>query len=248
MPVISEVSEAAWNALAGTKVFFGHQSVGGNILDGVRAVLAEHPRIGLRIVESGDPASLAGGALVHAFIGTNGVPQSKLEAFDSILAGGLGPAGGIAMYKYCFLDITAATDVGAMFRAYRDNIARLHAAHPELRFIHITSPLTVNGNPLKNLIKRVLGKPTAADFNVRRNEYNRLLRSEYESREPIFDLARIESTRADGTREYFLRAKDSVFTLAPEFTDDGAHLNARGRQVAAEQFLILLATLAGTAR
>ena len=247
MPSISEVSDSQWSALAGTKVFFGHQSVGWNILEGIDTVLKANPRLGLRIVKSEDPAGVEGGALVHAFIGTNGEPLTKLEAFDSILARGLGPAGGIAMYKYCFLDITAATDVEAMFQAYRDNIARLRASHPDVRFVHLTAPVTVNGNPVRNLLKRLLGKPTAADFNARRNRYNQLLRAEYEAREPVFDLARFESTHADGTREFFLRGQDTVFTLAPELTDRRSPSERERPRSRGRWFLVFLATLAGHA-
>jgi hypothetical protein len=246
MPMINEVPDSAWRALAATKIFFGHQSVGANILDGIRTLQAQYPRIDLRIIQSPDPASVDGAALVQAFIGVNGAPASKRDAFDAALAHGLGSAGGIAMYKYCFLDITDTTDPGALFRAYRDELARLRTGHPEIRFIHLTSPLTVNGNPVKNMLKRALGKPTAAEFNARRNEYNRLLRGEYEGTEPVFDLARLESTRADGSRQFFMRGPDSVFTLAPELTDDGAHLNAQGRLVVAGQFLAFLAGVASS--
>lgn len=248
MPSLSEVSDSQWAILAGTKIFFGHQSVGFNILEGIKTVLAANPKIGLKIVESKDPASIEGGALVHAFIGENGHPETKQAVFDSVVAKGIGADGGIAMYKYCFLDITAATDVNGVFQAYRENMTRLKAAHPEIRFVHITSPLTVNGSGIRNLIKQVLGKPTAADFNARRNQYNQLLRAAYGSTEPLFDLAAFESTHGDGTREFFTRGQDTVYTLAPELTDDGAHLNANGREAAAIRFLIFLATTASTTR
>lgn len=244
MSALSQVSDAQWKALAGTRIFFGHQSVGWNILEGVQALLARQPSIGLRIVQSSDPARVDGGALVHAFIGANGQPETKLAAFDSVLAGGLGPGGGIAMYKYCFLDITAATDVDALFQAYRDNMARLHQQHPDIRFVHLTAPLTVNGNPVRNLLKRALGKPTAADFNAHRNRYNALLRAEYAGKAPLFDLAAFESTHADGSREFFTRGSDTVYTLAPELTDDGAHLNANGREVLGTRLLVFLARVA----
>jgi hypothetical protein len=248
MPSLSEVSDSQWAVLAGTKVFFGHQSVGFNILEGIKTVLAAHPKIGLKIVESEHPETVEGGALVHAFIGVNGMPGTKLAAFDAVMLKGIGPKGGIAMYKYCFLDITAATDVQSVFQTYRNNMTKLHAAHPDIKFVHLTTPLTVNGSGWRNRLKRMLGKPTAADFNARRNEYNTLLRAEYQSKEPLFDLAAFESTHADGSREFFARGQDTVYTLAPELTDDGAHLNANGREAAAIRFLVFLATTASPSR
>jgi hypothetical protein len=248
MPSLSEVSDSQWAVLAGTRIFFGHQSVGANILDGVKTVLAANPGIGLRVVQSDHPEAVEGGGLVHAFIGVNGLPATKLAAFDAVMMKGIGPKGGLAMYKYCFLDITASTDVPSLFQTYRNNMRKLHETHPDIRFVHITAPLTVNGDGFRNLVKRMLGKPTAADFNLKRNQYNQLLRAEYQSKEPLFDLAAFESTHGDGTREFFTRGQDTVYTLAPELTDDGAHLNANGREAAAVRFLIFLATTASPSR
>lgn len=51
----------------------------------------------------------------------------------------------------------------------------------------------------KALVKRLLGRaPYGTVENVRREEYSRLLRQAYAGREPVFDLARVESTAPDG--------------------------------------------------
>jgi lysophospholipase L1-like esterase len=83
-----------------------------------------------------------------------------------------------------------------------------------------------------------------AVLNAKRNEFNALLGQEFGAIDPIFDLAQIESTRPDGSRAYFQRSTESVFTLAPEWTYDGGHLNAAGRRVVAERFLAFLAHVA----
>ena len=57
-PVLSDVTPTQWERLAGRKIFFGHQSVGNNILDGMRGLMAENPQIRLRLVESRYPAGL----------------------------------------------------------------------------------------------------------------------------------------------------------------------------------------------
>jgi hypothetical protein len=76
---------------------------------------------------------------------------------------------------------------------------------------------------------------------VRRDEYNRLLRATYAGREPVFDLARVESTAPDGTRVTVTWNGITAPALSPAYTDDGGHLNARGRLAAAREFLTVLA-------
>jgi hypothetical protein len=244
LPALTTVSDSQWAALARTKIYFGHQSVGRNILAGVQEILEQNPQISLRIVESADPTGVVGPALVHTYLGNNGHPQVKAAEFESRLSHGLGGEGGIVMYKYCFVDFDNGTDVLAVFDTYRQGIERIRAGHPEIRVVHITVPLATNGNAFKELVRRTLGRPTYGEINAKRNRYNQLLKESYEGRDPIFDLSRIESTHADGSREFFLSRGDTVYKLAPEWTDDGGHLNGEGRKVVGQQFLIFLATVA----
>lgn len=225
------------------KIFFGHKSVGDNLLDGIRDVMASDPRLTLKLVKSESPESIVGPALVEAHIGENGKPASKNEAFLRILNQGMGMQGGIALYKYCYVDFGANTDASQVFADYQKGIAAIHQAHPALKIVHVTAPLTTVEPAPKAMIKGFLGRPTLRDENVKRNQFNRLLEQTYAGKEPIFDLAKIESTHSDGSREYFTRGGQDIYTLAPEFTSDGGHLNQAGRLVAAEQLLRTLADL-----
>ncbi len=91
-------------------------------------------------------------------------------------------------------------------------------------------------------MKRLFGRsPYGTVENVRRDEYNRLLRATYAGREPIFDLARIESTAPDGRLVTVTWDGITVPAMAPEYTVDGGHLNALGRQRAAREFIAVLA-------
>ena len=49
---ISDVPKTYWAKLAETKIFFGHQSVGYNIIEGIRGIAAEYDYIKLNIVET----------------------------------------------------------------------------------------------------------------------------------------------------------------------------------------------------
>ena len=62
-------------------------------------------------------------------------------------------------------------------------------------------------------------------------------------KEPVYDLARMESTFADGKRSSFTKDGKTYHSLVPDYTRDGGHLNETGREIAAEQLLILMAGL-----
>lgn len=225
------------------KVFFGHMSVGGNIIEGIKDLMTEEPRLKLNIVHSAEPQSIPGPAFVEFEVGENGNPQSKNAAFAAILERGMGNQGGIAMFKYCYVDIDSSTNVRQMFDSYRTGITALQQKYPRIQFVHITVPLTTVEPAPKAWIKTLLGRTTVREIDAKRNEFNKLLYQAYAGTDPIFDLAEVESTRPDGSRSYFKRGSERIYTMAPEFTTDGGHLNEAGRRAAAERLLLVLAKL-----
>ncbi len=226
--------------LARVKVFFGHKSVGDNILQGVRDLGADNANLSLKVVNSTDPAAVSGPALVEASLGENRNPESKNKAFAAALDKGLGAEGGIVLYKYCFVDVDAATDTVQLFENYRKGIDELKRKRPELKVVHVTVPLTTVEPGPKAWVKSMLGRVTERDAEVKRNQFNQKLRQTYTGVDPVFDLAEVESTRPDGSRTYFSHGNDRIYTLVPEYTTDGGHLNELGRRVAAERLLHVL--------
>ncbi len=217
------LSDAQVQSLLAKKSFFGHQSVGGNIVQGIYDLIATDSRLTLRVVTSSDPASVSGPAFIEATIGANGDPASKDSAFASIVDGGFGAQSSIAMYKYCWIDINDSTDVQQMAQNYINNLNTLKARYPASKFVPITIPLTTD--PSKN-----------------RNEFNKLIRQAFTGT-AIFDLAEVESTHGDGSRSYSIVDGQTIYTLASEYTTDGGHLNDVGRQAAAKRLLITLSNL-----
>jgi len=245
-PSIAEISDAQWARLAQRTIFFGHQSVGGNIVQGIEELMQAEPRIKLRVVRSPRPATVTGPAFVHFEIGKNYDPASKDTAFAAALDG-LNSSGTIALYKYCFVDMAASTNPDSLFAEYELTTEAARASHPGLTIVHVTMPL-LSAQPtskLKLLVKRLLGRGESPEvaLNAKRNRFNRLLRQRYGNSDAFFDLASIESTRLDGSRSSFTLNGETVYTLAPEYTTDGGHLNAQGRRKAAEALLARLATL-----
>src|SRR5437868_1857683 len=79
----SEVPAAPWSQLHEARVYFGHQSVGGNIVEGLRGLAATAGDSALRIVHSRDRTP--GDGLFEFFIGENGHPESKMKDFSTAL-------------------------------------------------------------------------------------------------------------------------------------------------------------------
>jgi hypothetical protein len=232
---LTDVNEADWARLGQRRIFFGHQSVGTNIMAGVTAVLAEHPKIRLSVVESKDILNAPAG-IVHAKVGRNTHPDLKLDEFVRLSE--QMPDKGVAMLKFCYVDVTAATDPAALFEQYRQRIDELRQRQPGLTIVHVTMPLTISESWKGRLKSRVLRRPT---LNAVRNRYNELVRRAYLGREPLFDLARLEATTPDGRRAFYQLGGDTVDVLVNDYTEDGSHLNDAAQRRVAEQFLITLA-------
>jgi hypothetical protein len=229
-------------ALRGRTIFFGHQSVGYDIVGGLAALAKERPDLGLRVAEVRSADELSGPVFAHGPIGRNGDPLGKIAAFEAALEAGLGERVDVALFKFCYVDFEPGTDVEAVFARYEETMARLRRRFPRVRFVHVTVPLTTVQSGPKALVRRLLGRRIAqAEENVVRERYNALVRGEYLGVEPVFDLAAAESTRVDGSPVRFEHRGASHPRLAGEYASDGKHLNAGGgRWVAAH----LLASLA----
>ena len=243
---LSDVTAEQWSALARKRVFFAHQSVGGNIADGIADVLKGNPSIPIRLVETtgGQPDAAPG--LYHAKLGRNGAPQTKSDAFSEVVNAASPDVG---VLKYCYVDVDVSSNPDELFARYVSAIDALRQRHRGLTIVHVTMPLTtIEGREDRRdwLKAKVLFRPTQEDqnkrLNVIRNRYNALMLQRYAGREPIFDLAAIESTRPDGSRAFFTAQQDTVYYMAPENTKDGGHLNEAARRKAASAFLALLAT------
>ena len=227
--------------IGGMKIYFGHQSVGENILDGIRDLQGGRSDIRLNMVNLGDRPAPSGPYFAESLVGKNGKPRTKCDAFARHVAELAPDSLDIALMKFCYVDFKTETDVAAVFAMYRSMVDSLRQKAPHVLFVHVTVPLTVRTAGWKKILKRVLGREEASDIeNAKRNEFNGMLRQQYAG-EPVFDLAAIESTYPDGAREYFSVNGKPVYTLISGFSGDGSHLNKAGRDVAAGGLVHLLA-------
>jgi hypothetical protein len=218
-------------AFAGRRIFFGHMSVGNNIMSGLEQVHASHevaPAPEIEIEPGEAPALPPDGVLVHALIGENRHPVRKLANFDATLRAGVAEQVEMAALKFCYIDIRWNSDVEELFARYQNTLARLEADYPQVTFVHMTVPLTTGPYGIRDHLKLLAGR----DDNAARERYNDLVREAY-GPDRVFDVAALEATPPDGG--------EGDRELYGGYSSDGAHLNAAGSARIAAQFVEFVA-------
>jgi hypothetical protein len=214
------------------RVFFGHQSVGYNILSGVRRIAGT-----VQIIEiTGEalPENAAAG-IYHSAIGRNTDPMGKIAEFKKLcIDNGFGKQLDAAVLKLCFVDIERTTDVAGLFNYYAAAIDSIEKKHPALVVIPATIPLMIHASlGIKTKIKDFF----LGDLNIKRDEFNNLVRRKYQGKRTVFDCAAIEALRPDGTGESFVFRGKTYDALYPGYSSDGGHLNEIGQNRVATEFI-----------
>jgi len=227
------------------RIYFGHQSVGEDIMNGLRSILRQHPDVRLNLVTAKGQVELPESFFLDSFVGENRRTDLKCADFirciDSVAGGRLD----IAMLKFCFADIQRETNIQEIFERYTGTIDSLRKRHPAVTFVHMTVPLSAGTSGLKRLVNTVLGRMGNNDMaNVNRHRFSEKLKERY-SGEPVFDLASIESTYPDGTRESYTYEGKTYYSMIADYAAaDGDHLNEKGQELAARALIRMLADLA----
>lgn len=207
------------------RVYFGHQSVGNNIIDGLNALAAQKPeRYSVAVRAQPDASWFAGhGGVGHFPVGRNGDAEGKIDDFSRRMSD-LGDHVDVAMMKLCFVDIGGpSSDPERVFAAYRETMERLEKSHPRAKIVWWTEPINSRNNGA-------------------RNRYNELVRRYARDQgKPLFDIADIESHDPRGKEA----ADGSGPVLYSGYTQDGGHLIMEGRLRAARAWWWLLARLSG---
>lgn len=207
------------------KIFFGHQSVGANILQGIPEVYASYGVPAPSIISTSAMAGATGGYIAEAYVGQNYQPLTKNSGFNTQIRGGVGGRVAIAFFKYCYVDISSGSDVQSLFTQYRSTMSALERDYPGVKFLHVTNPLTTTDNAA----------------NAARERFNQLMRQEYGSTGRLFDLAKVESTAPNGSRVSGTYNGATYYALYSGYSSDGGHLNTAGRQAAAKELLTVIA-------
>lgn len=210
-------------AFSAKRIYFGHQSVGNNILDGLeslsRSSAGSVPTI-RKVTSPTEVTDVSSGYLVHSLVGENGRPDTKMAAFDTMMRSGMAQKVDVALMKLCYVDFGRRTDPRAVFENYRGTMSALERDFPQVTFIYTTTPLTVSD----------------AYNNSVRTQFNSLIRTELKDK-PILDIAEVESRAPDGSRATGETLGFPYEALQPEYASDGAHLNAEGSQRVAQSLV-----------
>jgi len=224
-----------------TKVFFGHQSVGKNILDAVPGVYSAHGMTAPTIEQSKTEHLDDCGFIEHAFIGQNEHPLDKIRDFEEKMISGTGGEVDLAMMKLCYVDVMGDTDVDKLFAAYRTVFATLERDFPKVAFIKVTVPVTTDPALRSKLKSRLTGRTQSGPAdNLARERLNHAIRQEYPG-DQVFDLAAIESTDPDGKRVTGMYHGRQYYRLYDGYASDSGHLNGEGAHIVASAWLKAIA-------
>jgi lysophospholipase L1-like esterase len=227
------------------RIFFGHQSVGANILDGLKTIINENSKKNLNFLYLTDSLHISQNYFIDGFIGENLNPKSKFNDYVRIVEKLNHANLSVALMKLCYIDITQQSNVDQIFDEYVSAIEYLKQKYPSIIFVHVTVPLTTEADLARRIYRSFRGRTIdyVAD-NGARESYNEKLRKHFAS-EPIFDLALFESTHPNGSREGSQAPSGAYYNLVKEYASDEGHLNEYGRKIVARE---LLRTIAQAAR
>jgi hypothetical protein len=207
-----------------------------DILRGIRSLCALAPVF--ELAANANPP--AGPGVFHFKTGHNGDPVSKIDEFAGhILAHPT--AYDAAAVKLCYADINRFTDTTSVFDHYLGTVKKIATAAPDLHIIHVTVPLRAVRPGLRTRIRLAVGsKVDSLEDNLRRQDYNSLLRTTFPYSSSLYDLAKVEATMPDGNVCSYGYRNTHVPCLYPGFTRDSGHLNDAGSRAAANAFMVLV--------
>ncbi len=227
------VTKAEIETASKRRVVFAHQSVGENILDGVKE-LAKKNGVSINIIESRHAEGSEPG-IYHFKVGQNGDPAGKIGDYLNTLKSAPFGQADVALVKLCYVDFDRQSDAAAIAKNYISAINKLQASYPSTRFVAVTAPLTaIPGGP-KAWVKKMIGRgPNDIADNAKRKEFNDTLRREFDNSH-LFDIAKLEAEAAttdDGK---------PIEVMRQDLTNDGGHLNSTGQQLVGAAFIKVLA-------
>ena len=106
------------------RIFFGHQSVGNNILAGIDNISKDRNHK-INIIKSRVLNEQNGNALLHANVGKNTDPLSKINDFKELIENGMGGNVDAAFLKLCYVDFNQNTDLKLTFQKYKKTMQSL---------------------------------------------------------------------------------------------------------------------------
>lgn len=221
---IESASPATLRKVAALRVFFAHASVGGNIVNGLRALHdRDAGRYPLVVQPAGErPTRTTPGTFYELDRGNPGA-SAKITGFARCAAAGWSkPNVDVVLNKFCYID------PDANFEEYTSSMLAIERRAPGTVVLYATIP--------------VCAQPDGE--NDRREAFNERLRAwARANKKPLLDIADIEAYEPSGRGHTYARAGKTYRTLFAGYTEDGGHLNAAGAEAVAKGVYSMLARI-----
>ena len=218
------------------RILFGHQSVGKDLLRGIRSLDMSASISDLETTDSGEKEY----GIFCFRLGKNGDPYSKIDYFsDYVLS--REAHWDVAVMKLCYVDINQRTDVRQIVRALSQDGRKPVTGFSKTS--HGSRYRAIKDYPTRTAVPYPTNGRTRRrhlEDNQQRDRYNSQLRATFSGRTQLFDLAQIEATQPDGNMCAWPYRSRPVPGLYAGFTDDGGHLNDAGAKAVAREFMALI--------
>jgi hypothetical protein len=141
LPVGGALTAQKLTALKSKRILFGHQSVGGNMVDGIPALYASYSvSPSITQIDASQINSTSGGFFADFYVGENGDPVGKTADFNTTVRQ-YSSRLDFALMKFCFVDIVSGVNVTQVFNAYRTVMDQLVTDFPAIKFVYTTAAL-----------------------------------------------------------------------------------------------------------
>lgn len=238
---------APLDAQLNARVLFAHQSTGAEISKGVPAAFKAKKLKAPTVAKWTKVMRTSGPVFATATIGTNGDPTSKLRAFAALVNDAPRDSIDVALMAFNYQDITAETDIDALFGIYAATMQSLEDANPSVRFLYTTVPVTESNNWSKVDADAVDGLSDVSQpvwqNNIARERYNTLVRQEYGDTGRLFDIAAQQANLGKGKVAAKQHESHWYHVMNPALTSDGRKLNSKGSTRLATQLMMLVASV-----
>lgn len=214
------------------RVLFAIQSIGSDIVKGVPIAYTRAKLPKPTVVKWSVAPKKRGPLLATATIGRNGEPLSKLKAFADLVNGAPRDSVQVAVMAFNYQDVSAETDVEALFQSYLATMDSLETANPDITLLYSTVPVT-GGNSWRELeadkVEGLSGvtQPVWQD-NIARERFNTMIRQQYAATGRLYDIAALQADLGKGKVAAKEHENQFYYVLNPALSSNGRRLNTTG--------------------
>ena len=249
-----QLTAALFDLAMTRRLFFGHQSVGAQVLTGIGELASDLGRPDpVEVHLPADPIPPTGGMVSDAYVGLNGDGFTKTRGDHTVGEPTAEPSFAqrivelqddidTAVLKFCYADLRPGSTHYAigpytptmLFNEYKTTFAGLEAAFPHITFIYATETIV-----------NVDDEDSINGANALRMQFNQLIRAEYGDTGRLWDIALAESTDPDGDR--YIDGDGSEYLYIGYASGDLEHISGVdgiGRKAAATPLVLILADIA----